>query len=343
MRPEDRLLFALTRQNFEEVHRQTVLTICQQQPLDWPAIYFTADLHGVAPLVYTNLQQCRSQRLSAPADIMAKFRQCLMQNILKKEYLSENLARALTFFSNRSIEVMLIKGGVLDLLVYDQPYYTMLNDIDLVLHPKREAISDQVFRELMEFFHRSGIEYDFFEHHDVSMNGILPVDFYKIWTDAVQINIEGQSVFVMSPEDMLIALCINSCRKRFFRLKSLCDIAETIRKFPKLDWQEVLWKTTIYDCAAIVYTALLATSLTLGCELPDRLLQQISIHPARTKMIQFLSRRMSLSAYSSLYSGRDVLGRKVNWHLLLPYATLYGYQIWRRIKFVYRSSHTGGD
>jgi hypothetical protein len=266
-KPEDELLFVCTRQNFLDGHEQRVLNICRKHKIDWALIYSTAKLHGVAPLVYANLRWC--QNLLIPPEILERFRLCLMHNILVKERLAENITRAISFFAERSINVMLIKGIALDILVYDQPYYTVLQDADIAISVRREEITDRQYREFMEFFHESGVEYDYFSHHNVVMHGVLPVDFQQIWTEASKIEFRGQDVFVMSPEDMLLSLCINSCRKRFFRLKALCDIAETINKYPGLDWSKLVQRARAYDCYNIIYTVLLVTVMTMGCSLPE--------------------------------------------------------------------------
>jgi hypothetical protein len=290
-----------------------------------------AQLHGVAPLVYANLQQCLN--LPIPPEIFKSFKLCLMRNMMTKQRLAENIGRAISFFSKKSINVMLIKGAALDILVYDQPYYTVMADADLVISARRKEITEKQFREFMAFFHRCGLEYDYFTHHDVTMNGVLPVDFQQIWDDAAKIKFKGQDVFVMAPEDMLLSLCINSCRKRFFRLKALCDIAETINKYPDLNWAKLTQRARAYDCHNIVYTALLVTKVTVGCVLPGGMFDALAINPIRAKAIHHLCRRMPLSSYASLHSDRLLFDRNLDRSLLLSYATFTWYQVWRRIAF----------
>jgi len=343
MRPEDELLCACTRQNFLEAHRQTALNICRREEVNWYIVYSTARLHGVAPLIFSNLQQCNPLTLGIPQHIVYQFKRYYYRSVVRKERKAERLTEALAFFDRKSIDVMLIKGAALEVLVYDQPWYTVPEDADLVLRLRREEISDKASREIMEFLHRSGIEYDYFEHHDVVMNGVLPIDFYEIWDDATKIRFRGRDVFVMSPEDMLMSTCINSCRKRFFRLKSLCDIAEIINKYPGLKWEELTRKARAYDCNNIVYTALLVTEMTLGCELPDEVLDNLAVSPVREtiirSLIRYLSRRMSLSALYP-FSGRNMFGRKVNLSLILPYATYRWYQVGRKMRgFTVRGNH----
>ncbi|MCB0212874.1 MAG: nucleotidyltransferase family protein, partial [Anaerolineae bacterium] len=216
--------------------------------------------------------------------------------------------------------------------------YTSLSDIDLVLRPRCGTLSSRQRTHIEKFFLKfPSFEYDFFEHHDVTMNGSLAVDFNRIWHDAKQISVKDETVLVMSPEDMLITTCINSCRKRFFKLKSLCDIAETVEKFQDLNWMEFIHKTKAYECQNIVYAALVAAQLTVGCPLPDYVLAHLNINPMRAKVIQFLSRRMSLSSLYTLQAGHELFGRYIGVSLLLPYVTYQLSQIRRKFIFVWQT------
>lgn len=128
---------------------------------------------------------------------------------------------------------------------------------------------------------------------------------------------------------MLISLCINSCRKRYFRLKSLMDIAETTHKIKGLRWEMVAEKARRYDCTNIVYTALLVADRTLGCSLPETVLDNLSVNPLRAAFINGLVNYAL--RYSSLpldpISGTSVGGRQIHASLALPYATYRLYQI----------------
>ena len=330
--PEQKLLLSCNRQNFTEAHQQIVENLSRTREIDWELIFRTAQLHGVACLIYTNLQR---SSISIPAEIEAKFRQITFTNILNKEKLAQNIALALDYFEKKSIKVMLIKGAALDVLVYKQPFYMNLLDADLIINVKRDEISETEWKENRWFLHKTGLEYDYFVHHDVIMNGALPVDFERIWKDAQQVEFRGRKLLVMSPEDLLITGCINSCRKRYFRLKSLCDLAETINHYPDLDWAKLADKAKAYRCHLIVYTALFVASQTVGCDLPDNLRKTLGVGRLRAKAIHDLVQRSSLTAYDALFASKAVLNRKLDHTLALSYATFQWSQIWSRLKFVW--------
>jgi hypothetical protein len=166
------------------------------------------------------------------------------------------------------------------------------------------------------------------------MNGVLPIDFDGVWEDAIKTQSRGVDMFVMSPEDMLISLCVNSCRKRYFRLKSICDISETIAKFPQISWDIFLKKTHKYECQAIVYAAFRVTQKTVGLEIPDAILNKLKISSMRraviNTIIHFLMERRSLAEMYPFW-GTEILNRVINQNLFLTYATYQPDQIGRKL------------
>lgn len=329
MKPEDRLLFACTRQDFQEQDQKAVLEISREYPLSWELAFSKAERHGVASLVYVNLCQRSEIPFDIPQKLVDSYQMYTMQNTVRKEQRARKLAEIIEYLNEHDIEAMLIKGGVLDILVYEHPAFSTLSDIDLVLHRKREEISSPELDRLMDELHGSSIEYDFYHHHDMTINGALPVDFDRIWQDASRIEYRGQPVWVMSAEDTLISLCINSCRKRYFRLKSLLDISETIRVMDQLRWDVVVEKAGLYDCSSIVYTALLVAERTLGCDLPEGVRDELKVSTLRSAVIDSLV--SYAMRYSSLplepISGINLAGRQLHASLVLPYATYRLYQI----------------
>lgn len=336
MTPEDRLLFLCARQDFSDAHLAALLALCGMEAVAWEEVLSTAVQHGVAPLVWINIEKAILAGLPVPAAVVSKFKLSCYHNAALKKKRQAELAEALAFLSARSIEVMALKSVALDLLVYEQTWYTFAVDMDLVLRTRQEDVSPQVMAEIHHLFGDLGIEYDFQQHHDVTNNGLLPVDFDRIWNDARTVSFQGHVLYIMSAEDLLLSLCINSRRKRFFRIRSLVDIAETVNRCPELDWDTLCGRARGYRCNHIVYTALLVTRATLGCSLPEKVLHCLGVGRAKVAMVQhlvpFLIERLPLAALSSTNTGVEVFGRKVGWSLVLPYAIEGWPQIGRRMQ-----------
>lgn len=337
MRIEDKLLFALCRQNLLSCHRKSVFDICQRNEIAWDMVYSTARQHGVVPLIYSNLQQCVDRGLALPEGVKIKFKLYSYRNIFMEKQRTEWIKEIVSFFHGKSFDVMLIKGTAMDIAVYNQPWFTNQNDIDIIVRPRDGRVSENDRKETARFLKgkRWVVECNYFSHHDIDFDGMLPVNFERIWSDANKIPFHDGEIFIMSPEDMLIAACINSCRKRFFRLKSLCDISEITGRYDALDWDKLVDKAKSYRCNNIVYTALLAARMTVGCEFPGYVPGKLSVASVRTALIRgvlrYLNRRGSLS---SLYpfSVENPVNRQVNVSLILPYVTYGWYQLWKRVK-----------
>jgi hypothetical protein len=316
-RREDQLLFTCTRQRLLPEHRKRLAAIVHGRPLRWGEVYVTARDHGVAPLVGANLRQAVWAQV--PAAVRARFEQCTQRNVLVKSLHAERIRAVLEFFARRNVSVLLAKGAGLDAVVYEKLWYTISADIDLMIGCQAEALPqvehtavDAVVAGRNSLERRIPIESEWYGHHDVSMNGLLRVDFAAIWQAARPVSVGDQPALVMAPEHMLMAACINSCRKRFFRLKAICDIAEIVAA-GAIRWEEVVRCARQWRSESIVYTALRVAALTVGCPVPCSVFAELGVAPLRRRVIDFLSERQS---FTRLAAGN----RRPGPGLLLPMA-----------------------
>jgi hypothetical protein len=367
MRREDALLYLCCTQELPPERLERLVDAARGAPwapaLDWRQVFALAHAHGVAPLVHQNLQIAMAAGAAIPGEVAQRFKLAAYQNVLAKQKQADRLISVLPYLQANQFDAMIVKGLALDLVVYDQPWYTVAQDVDLVLRrrgeemqPRRNATTKvrrrheegttassflpslrvlRVLRgknlrgetratELAARFHGLGVEFELDSHHDVTLNGALAVDFDQIWRDARVVEYHGYPLYLMAPEDLLLAVCINSCRKRYFRLRSLCDIAETVKRFPELDWASFAGKAIAYGCNNIVYTAFSVAEATVAASVPRGALDRLAIGATRRlitdQAIQRLVRHVPLASLS-YYTGSDLAGRKVGWSLVLPYLT----------------------
>lgn len=362
---ETKLLLICTRQQFLETHQAEVSHIASTQKIDWSYVYRIADAHGVSPLVYANLTRCSTSDLRIPTSVQSQFEQAYQQNVLLKQNVRKSLVHILAFLNQRSIDVMLLSSAVLDIFVYAKPAYTFSHDVDLLLYPQRYEISKEENSAIIEFFNTISkeykqftdrfpveyeyFEYDYFEHHDFTLNDILPINFHKVWANSWEYKFDDRKTLIMCPEDLLISVCISSFRKRFFRLKNLCDVAETVQVLSqsshpqlKLSWKKLVRKAWDYQCNDIIFAALYVAQRHLDLRLPNELLDQLSTNRLKSRVITFLTHRMSFSEladYSEFYSNPTLASRKVDMSLLLPHATYRLSQWWKKAIFIWNTRH----
>jgi len=336
--PEALLLCACCRQCFGDAHRDAARTLCVRHAIRWDRLLAAAIEHGVAPLVGANLEKLEKAQGSdhlVPPETLLRFKLAALRNRAAKERAGSATANLLAYCNERSLPVLLIKGIALDHLVYQPPGATVSVDVDLVLGVRHDEIGKELKTGFCEFVatleRRSGWEweYEWFTHHDITLSGLLPVSFRRIWEDAVAIQFRGQAAFVMSPEDLLIAVCISCHRRRYLRLKLLCDVAETVARYPELDWDLVWSKSLQYRCSTIVYAALVASSSTLGLETPLQAPPRPHVNPAHVRLICSLFGRIDRRI---LEWGTTYAAGRADWSLLKTYATLRLDQLGPRLK-----------
>lgn len=329
MTSEDQILLTCARQKFTPADIAKVRTLCRQT-VRWDSVVECALANGVAPLVYTNLLKTLPD-VKLPAEVSARFNKALWETIVVKEKIAMVLAQVLAHFPHE--DLMLVKGAALEHSVYEQPWYVWSFDVDLVFRRRRDLFQDQEYAEVAAFFEKvnrsirpfdQNIEYEFFVHHDLWLNGILPINFERVWRNATSVAVGEHTVYIPSPEDTLLFACVNACRKRYFYLKALCDIAEIITKYPALDWETFTHNAREYRCSLIAYAAMRLTQQTLGASVPAAVLAQLDIGVPRQRLIEFLiSVLIQRGALASLSRerGAEIFGRKLGWSLLLTYAT----------------------
>lgn len=334
--PEDQLLATCCHSDFGEAERTSIVDICRKNGIRWKRMYSTARMHGVAPLVYHNLSRMDHADLGMKNGTIERFRRSFAENLAAKQSMKDGLWRILGFFNERGVDVMLIKGASIDLFGAGSGPYTVSRDIDLIVRAREEEVPDDTMAQISALSNGFPLEYDFYGHHDVDMNGVLPIDWDRVWADATPIHYAGRDFFIMSQEDALITACINACRKRYFNLKALCALDARLSNAGALRWSEFAEKSRAYEVKEIVYAALLVAAQVMHSPVPADLAKRL--HPSKADLLSMLSKRFSFSSLSSLYDGTDIANRKIGTSLILPYASYRMDQVWRKIRYAVSGS-----
>ncbi|WP_165227726.1 nucleotidyltransferase family protein [Aquisphaera insulae] len=294
LRPELQILRACCRQRFDDGHARVIRSLCERHAIDWDRLFVAATEHGVAPLVGLNLERLDEPDRIVPRAVRLRFGISCVVNRDAKERAGVALREFLDFCDQHSLPVLLIKGVALDRVVYAAPFPTVSSDVDLVLGVSLEELDATTrtgFYDLIGILGRRtgwGWECEWLEHHDLTLNGLLPICFRTIWEGARPVDHLGHRVHVMGAEDLLIASCIGAYRRRFERLKALCDIRETVMRFPDLRWEDVWQRAKLHGCSGIVHAGLIATGATLGLDQAPPEPPRSDLGACRRRLIRFL-------------------------------------------------------
>jgi hypothetical protein len=347
MRPEDRLIYLLCRQEFTEKHIRQAAEICRLA-IDWDTFATLAETQGAGPLIQHNLEKLEKSACHLPDTARAPLKRAYISNVFMKARAEARLRRVLELLKTNGQKALLVKGAALNAQIYDQPWYTRSWDIDLVLPFRENQVDRLQLNELIRSLEalnaeretfQTHIEYDFYAHHDLTMNEVLSVDSDRLWRDARAFSYLDYDILVLSPEDTLITTAIAACRKRYFRLKLLLDLAECTQRLDDLDWDQVAAKSRAYRCGPICYTALQVAESTLGCRVPARLWDQLGVGRLQRwmidRLIDGLLKKRSLAELSA-ESSASVFGRAFSLPLLLTYISYHLDQLPKKVIEIWR-------
>ena len=183
------------------------------------------------------------------------------------------LTKVLRMLRNEGIAVIVLKGAHLAEIVYGNIGLRPMCDVDLLV--RKDDLS-KAQRRLMEagyypFNNRLPLDIHWSIEHNIVPP--LPIDVEELWERAEACSIADQNVLVLSPEDLLLHLCIHLSFHHLFSfaaLRTLCDIRETIRHYAtRIDWGIVGERAKEWKVSKGVEISLLLARKLLDADVPD--------------------------------------------------------------------------
>ena len=129
--PENRLLLRCSQLKLAEAGKDEIIQLAQQ-PLDWNSIAESACWHGVAPLVYKNLNKCRLTS-RVPGEIIKQLKSTYRKQVVRNTLLLNEFDNLLAAFEQRSIRIIPLKGVFLARLIYKDVGLRPMSDIDVLV------------------------------------------------------------------------------------------------------------------------------------------------------------------------------------------------------------------
>lgn len=267
---------------------------------DWTKVIAEAGRHGIAPLLYERLTR-RESSLTVPDRLLRTLRESFLMNGAKNALLYQELARVLRRLHQDHLPFIVLKGAHLAALVYDNPALRTMNDIDLLV-PKQDLA--RAVSMLGELGYASEDHEDTTARHQhwprmykppgpgielhwaITSPGLpFCVDIAGLWERARPATIAGVAVRILSPEDLLLHICVHTASQGRenpplahapFRLglRPICDIAATVRRHKnEIIWQQVQCRALEWQAGKCVYVSLWLARKLLQVEVPGAALE----------------------------------------------------------------------
>jgi hypothetical protein len=311
----------------------------------WYEIADIAIRHDVAPLLFKRLKQSDA-RTRVPADVWERLRLNYLVGAGRNARLHRWLGPVLGGLRRAGIPVIVLKGAFLAEAVYGDIALRPMCDVDLLVSkeemPRTRAALLDMGGVCMEPAHHAaptpgGWRQDIeslcrseshlpavvFHHLIVEVHWTLAsptepvrVDAAGLWHRARPATIAGVEVLALSPEDLLLHLCLHvCCRHRLdASLLSFCDITETIHRYRgRMDWDQVVRTAREWGATRHAGLAFHLAGRLLGASVPDDVFRRLLPGGSNQRVLEMASEsfaaRLSIPVSVSR-SVRDLWGVK---------------------------------
>jgi len=241
---------------------------------EWEAIFQKSTKHFLAPFLYRVLSGLKKE-IDIPVYLLDKLHQTFLSNTVRNVRTFYALSKALKQLKKSGIPFILLKGAHLSELVYEDSGLRMMEDID-ILFKKEDLKRAQLCLITSGYFNKnSQLILDIHWY----IEQYLDLDMEKIWGTAQPAEIAGVNALVLSPEDLIVHLCMHLSfhhQFQFAGLRGLCDIKETIKHYDsQINWGKVKSRAEEWRVRNGVYLSLLLSRDLTGAKIPDDALENL--------------------------------------------------------------------
>jgi hypothetical protein len=268
----------------------------------WDRLVELAEHHGVTPHVYRHL----SHAAGVPQAALTALRANDQHNAWRTMWLTRELLRVADALATCQIQIFPYKGPVLAKMLYGNVTSRQFSDLDIIVRVEDVRVVKKLLCDLgyqcsvqlsarrEQAYLRSGYEYTFDGqqgHNLLELQWqILPrfyaVDFdmQRMFERAVNVPISGARVHTLSPEDLMLTLCVHAAKHAWTRLSWLYDIARLAEW--SLDWNFIQVEANRLGVRRILAISLWLISEFLGVARstglqPDAEVEAIGQHVSR--------------------------------------------------------------
>ena len=256
---------------------------------DWAEIFRQAGGNGVTSLLYHRLRRHRPL-VPIPPVALEHLWDASVRSAAQSLRLGRELAQVLAALRHHRVPVVVLKGAHLGQLVYPSAALRTMCDIDVLVGREDLTRAAAILSGLgyaLQYYNVEEVDYTQHHHlrpmarpdgvrveiHWAIAQPALPfaIDVKGLWERARPAEIAGAEVLVLSPEDLLLHLCLHASFTHGFRvgLRACWDILETVNHYGQaIDWDLVVRRAQAWGIGRYVYLTLRLVRDLLGAGIP---------------------------------------------------------------------------
>lgn len=265
---------------------------------EWDGFLSLAAEQRIRPLLYQRLKE-RGLAEAVPERVLSALQAAQRQTLLRTMRFQAELANLARTLAEQKIPLIALKGIWLAQTVYGNLGMREMNDIDVLVRRAHlpagaEALAAQGLHTLYEgdigtdtltmlhlprFVKADGTSLEL--HWNLCSPG-QPyfVDTEDVWQRAVPTEVAGTTILGLSPEDLLLHLCLHTSYQHefVFGLRPSCDIAAVIERYEgQLDWGTFVERALKWRWQRGVSLALRLAADLVGASVPPAVLSALQV------------------------------------------------------------------
>lgn len=326
---EQELLLYCLRPQIDNANGQNIKALVEKQPqkeINWELFIKTAYRHGVAPLLYSRINNICPGCI--PEHILRELRSIFHVNVQHNLFMTGELVKILSLIQKQNITVFPYKGPVLASSIYSNVGVRRFCDLDIMVESKdifavKDLLISQGYRpkqkmnRVQENAYLRSINqhtYDFIHdrkkilievHWRLGPKVFTEIEPKHFWQDLQPYTLGGITVLNLPPEDYLPILCVHGSRHIWMKLAWLCDVATLIYNNPNLNWKKVIQNSESWECKRILFVALSLVENLFEVKLPEEISQQIK----NDRIIERIIPLVYVQLFDKVRTSEKFLGR----------------------------------
>ncbi len=294
------------------------------QNIDWDYILANRPLACITPLLFYNLKKIAG-RSTIPQFVMDRLRTRYVGVLRRNTLIYRQLHEVLEGLQNEGIPVILLKGVALAETVYPDIALRPMSDIDFLvketdLHTVIEVLTklDYTPSDRTEYYekhhhlvpyrkldakHRNAVTIEV--HHNIVPEPFMSrINADCLWEGAQTVNIAGFDALILSPENLILHLCVHLSEACFlWGMKTLVDISESIRHYSRdLNWHLLVRRSNEFGVDGAVYYPLYLAEEMMYFNMPAYVLKGLK---PNSVLSFFEARLLEIILRKNLWKGRD--------------------------------------
>ena len=321
---EDKMLVFCARTRMDHELREKIIELLHED-LDWDYLTQRAFQHKLMPLLYWNLKELPEY---IPQKVLKSLKENFNRNAKKNLLMLGELLKLLNLFEEQGLNIIPYKGPLLAIYAYKNLVLREFDDLDIfvnqndVLNVKEMLISNgynpqfllEGFKERR--FINSQREYKFnnpetnisleihWQFQGVSFSLSDDPLFLGDPENVEIVKISNKEISSLSPENMLLILCIHASGHYWDRLSWICDVSELIQSY-EINWEYILEKADKLGIKRLILINLCLAVDLLDLNLPNTIHKHL-----KSTTIQYLTfkvkKRIFMPNSDSLFQMADI-------------------------------------